>query len=89
MTLNLKVGTALSMTAMVVAAAENEPPRFPEGYENGVHYAIVERDGIREELFTSAAAIEAVNKGLAIPDGQSSRCRISVMASCTSAIALT
>lgn len=43
--------------------------RFPETYASGVHYATVNRGNIREELFTSQPAIDAVRAGRSAPSG--------------------
>jgi hypothetical protein len=42
---------------------------FPERYAEGVHYATVNRGNIREELFTSRAAVDAVKSGQPLPSG--------------------
>lgn len=47
----------------------NDRVQFPGGYENGVHYATVNRGGIREEIFTSPQAIAAAKAGQPLPDG--------------------
>lgn len=41
----------------------------PENFAEGIHYATVKRGNIREELFTSRAAIDAVKKGQPLPSG--------------------
>jgi hypothetical protein len=51
------------------ADAGRELVKFPEGYADGVHYTTVNRGNIREELFTTGAAIEAVKNGQPIPSG--------------------
>jgi hypothetical protein len=51
------------------AVAGGDLVAFPERYREGVHYATVKRGAITEELFTSPAAIDAVNKGQPIPSG--------------------
>lgn len=51
------------------AEAGGEKVAFPDGFEKGVHYTTVNRGGIREELFTSRAAIDAVKNGKPIPSG--------------------
>jgi hypothetical protein len=51
------------------ARAGRELVQFPENYAEGVHYATVERGNIREELFTSREAIDAVKNGQPIPSG--------------------
>jgi Cytochrome P460 len=43
--------------------------KFPENFAEGVQYAVVERGNIKEEIFTSRAAIEAVKSGQPIPSG--------------------
>ncbi|MFL9824171.1 cytochrome P460 family protein [Rhodoplanes sp. SY1] len=42
---------------------------FPENYAEGVRYTTVERGNIREEIFTSRAAVEAVKEGRPLPGG--------------------
>lgn len=49
------------------AHADGEMVRFPAEYAKGVHYATVNRGTIREELFTSPEAIEAVKAGRPMP----------------------
>ncbi|MGE4048509.1 MAG: cytochrome P460 family protein [Acetobacteraceae bacterium] len=51
------------------AKAGSDLVKFPDGYENGVHYATVNRGNIREELFTSREAIDAVQSGQPLPSG--------------------
>lgn len=51
------------------AYADGEMVRFPADYDKGVHYATVNRGAIREELFTSREAIEAVKAGRPMPSG--------------------
>lgn len=51
------------------ARAGGELVVFPNDYAKGIHYATVNRGNIREELFASQAAIEAVKKGKPIPNG--------------------
>ncbi|MDP9840083.1 hypothetical protein J2T09_004863 [Neorhizobium huautlense] len=51
------------------AWAANDRVQFPEGYENGIHYATVNRGGIREEIFTSPEAVAAAKAGQPLPDG--------------------
>lgn len=48
---------------------ERELVKFPENYDKGVNYTTVNRGNVREELYTSRDAIEAVQKGQPIPDG--------------------
>lgn len=49
--------------------AGRELVKFPDNYIKDVHYATVNRGNIREELFTSRAAIDAVKRGQSIPSG--------------------
>jgi hypothetical protein len=62
--------TAATLTAAATfASAGGELVKFPEDFAEGVHYATVNRGNIREELFTSRAAIDAVKNGQPIPSG--------------------
>ena len=51
------------------AGAGGELVKFPEAYAEGVLYAIVERGNIKEDIFTSRAAVDAVRAGQPIPSG--------------------
>jgi len=51
------------------AYAGRELVQFPENYAEGVHYTTVTRGNIREEIFITRAAIEAVKNGQPIPSG--------------------
>ncbi|PWC38791.1 cytochrome P460 family protein [Azospirillum sp. TSO22-1] len=51
------------------AKAGSELVTFPETYAEGVRYAVVNRGNLREEIFTSRAAIDAVKQGHPIPSG--------------------
>jgi hypothetical protein len=48
---------------------DRELVEFPENYDKGVNYTTVHRGNVREELYTSQEAIEAVQNGQQIPDG--------------------
>jgi hypothetical protein len=48
---------------------DRELVKFPENYDKGVNYTTVNRGNVREELYTSLEAIEAVQNGQPIPDG--------------------
>ncbi|MGW1627701.1 hypothetical protein, partial [Streptomyces sp. NPDC002172] len=50
-------------------AQGNDRVDFPANYRQGVHYATVERGGIREEIFTSRNAISAAKSGKPLPSG--------------------
>ncbi|MFY4257940.1 cytochrome P460 family protein [Achromobacter xylosoxidans] len=50
-------------------ARGNDRVEFPANYRQGVHYATVERGGIREEIFTSQDAISAAKSGKPLPSG--------------------
>lgn len=49
--------------------SNRELVEFPENYDKGVNYTTVNRGNVREELYTSREAIEAVQNGQSIPDG--------------------
>ncbi|MBM7694315.1 hypothetical protein JOC77_003776 [Peribacillus deserti] len=49
--------------------SSRELVNFPENYDKGVNYTTVNRGDVREELYTSREAIEAVQKRKPIPDG--------------------
>jgi len=63
--------TALSAAAAVVlqAHADTPPVEFPHAFAEGVRYATVERGNIKEEIFTSRAAIDAVKQNGIVPPG--------------------
>jgi Cytochrome P460 len=65
------MGVALAVMLGIAwrALAGGELVVFPERYRGGVHYATVKRGNITEELFTSRAAIDSVQKGQPIPSG--------------------
>ena len=62
---------AVAATAIVCwqANAGGELMKFPENFADGVQYATVNRGNIREEIFTSREAIDAVQNGEPIPSG--------------------
>jgi hypothetical protein len=62
---------AVSVTGVAgwQAIAGGELVQFPENFAEGVHYATMSRGSIKEELFTSRAAIDAVKRGEPIPSG--------------------
>jgi hypothetical protein len=62
---------ALIVAAICVAfnARAGELVQFPTEFAAGVHYATVNRGNIRQDLFTSRAAIDAVKAGQAFPSG--------------------
>lgn len=68
-----RVWNCILAAALVVAVGQahagGERVKFPASYANGVHYATVNRGNIREELFTSHAAIKAAKNGAALPSG--------------------
>lgn len=67
--------TAVALILVMVASlawqvrADGELVKFPQDFAKGMHYATVERANIKEELFTSHTAIEAVKNGHPIPSG--------------------
>jgi hypothetical protein len=60
---------AVAVTFAGQARAGGELVTFPENDAEGVRYAIVERGNLREEIYTSRAAIDAVKNGQPIPSG--------------------
>jgi hypothetical protein len=67
------LATALPVAAATILAwrvlAGGDLVNFPESYAEGVLYATVTRGSIREDIFTSRAAIDAVKAGQPIPGG--------------------
>ena len=53
----------------VKAFAGGELVQFPANFETGVHYATVNRGTIKQDLYTSRAAIDAVKTGQPLPSG--------------------
>lgn len=51
-----------------MAEFSRELVKFPENYDKGVNYTTVNRGNVREDLYTSQEAIEAVQNGQPIPD---------------------
>ena len=60
---------AVAVTFAGQARAGGELVTFPDSYTAGVLYATVDRGNIKEEIFTSRAAIDAVKNGQPIPSG--------------------
>lgn len=58
---------SLTMAAQVWASGD--VVKFPPDFAEGVRYAIVYRGDIRQDIFTSRAAIAAVRNGQSIPSG--------------------
>ncbi len=65
----LAILTFIGAASVWQAWAENDRVQFPENYKNGVHYATVNRGGVREELYSSPEAIAAAKRGDPFPDG--------------------
>ena len=63
----LTLGATISLAGQ--AEAGGDLVKFPEDHAEGVHYATVNRGNIREEIFTSRTAIDAVKNGQPIPSG--------------------
>ena len=62
--------TASAVSGVVMNAyASGDLVRFPGDFESGVRYATVERDNIKEDIFTSREAIEAARRGEPLPSG--------------------
>lgn len=71
-TFSLSAAVAMAAVATLAvwqAWAANDRVQFPENYKDGVHYATVNRGGIREEIFTSLEAITAAKAGHPMPNG--------------------
>ena len=68
-TFGAALALALAATLTGQATAGGELVKFPENYAEGVLYATVTRGNIKEEIFTSRAAIDAVKNGQRIPSG--------------------
>ncbi len=64
----LLLGTLL-LSLAAPAWAERGLVKFPENYAEGVRYAVVPRSDIRQEIYTSQAAIDAVKSGKPLPSG--------------------
>lgn len=47
----------------------NDRVAFPKNYEDGVHYATVERGNVREEIYANRETIAAAKKGQWLPSG--------------------
>jgi hypothetical protein len=61
---------ALAVSSMVIRAfASGDLVKCPENFESGVRYATVERGNIKEDIFTSREAVEAVKRGEPLPSG--------------------
>jgi len=61
--------TTLLMSLAAPSWAERGVVKFPEQYAEGVRYAVVRRGDIRQQIYTSQAAIDAVRSGKPIPSG--------------------
>lgn len=70
--MRLKQAVLLGACAFALAApswAERGLVKFPEKYAEGVRYAVVPRGDIRQELYTSRAAIDAARADKPLPNG--------------------
>jgi hypothetical protein len=63
----LVVTAALGLAGQAIAG--RDLVGFPEGFAEGVRYAVVTRGDIREELYTSRAAIDAARNSKPLPSG--------------------
>ena len=77
------VTTRTGAAALVLACAGGELVTFPEAFAEGVRYATVERGNLKEEIFASRAALEAVKNGQPIRAGPRSRWSTTGMENCT------
>jgi len=66
---NHLVLASLLLAQIPPAWAGRDLVSFPKAYSDGVRYAVVHRGNIREEIFTSRTAIDAVRNGRPIPGG--------------------
>jgi hypothetical protein len=57
------------MGAAWCASAGSDLVRFPATFAEGVHYATVNRGNIKQDLYTSQAALDAVKAGQPFPSG--------------------
>jgi hypothetical protein len=65
------IAFALSLIAILSesAIAGGELVKFPENFVNGVLYTTIYRGNIKEDIYTSRAAVDAVKSGKPIPGG--------------------
>src|SRR5437867_992828 len=67
------VAVALALASITTLAwqakAGGDLVKFPENFADSVLYTTVERGNLKEDIFTSRAAIEAVKAGKPIPSG--------------------
>lgn len=68
-TSTLAWAAAIVAASSILAGAEPSKVAFPGNFEHGVHYETVNRGNIREELYTSRAAVEAAKAGKPMPSG--------------------
>ncbi|AET68661.1 hypothetical protein Desor_3151 [Desulfosporosinus orientis DSM 765] len=62
-------GTKENVAQTPPSTTVDELVKFPENYADGVLYTTVNRSNIREEIFTSREAVNAVKSGQPIPSG--------------------
>lgn len=70
--MRMKQAILLGAWTVALAApawAERNLVKFPEKYAEGVRYAVAPRGDIRQELYTSRAAIDAARADKPLPDG--------------------
>lgn len=60
---------AIGSVAGWQAWAANDRVQCPENYKDGMHYATVNRGGIREEIYANLEAITAAKAGQPLPNG--------------------
>lgn len=65
------LGSAAGVVLVLSALAGGDKVVFPENYDKGVMYSIVDRHDNKQyrELWTSAEAVEAARKGQPVPSG--------------------
>jgi len=65
----LALAVAAALADQLSAGHGGELVNFPENYAEGVLYAVVPRGNIRQEIYTSREATDAVKRGDPIPSG--------------------
>ena len=70
-TLAAIVATVAGLALAVQVRAGGDKVAFPEGFDKGTLYAVVDRYDIRQyrELYASKEAVDAVRKGQPTPSG--------------------
>lgn len=67
--ISLTAGLGLSALIALAATAEPNDVRFPDNLDALEHYTTVERGDVTEFMYTSRAALDALQAGEEMPDG--------------------